>query len=69
MNFKNELLKNILFKGLNAFLSFIITVLMIRLLGAEGNGFYSLFIANTAIIALIISFSLNSGITYYVAKK
>jgi O-antigen/teichoic acid export membrane protein len=42
---------------------------MIRLLGAEGNGFYSLFIANTAIIALIISFSLNSGITYYVAKK
>ena len=50
-------------------MSFIITVLMIRLLGAEGNGFYSLFIANTAIIALVISFSLNSGITYYVAKK
>jgi len=69
MNFKNELLKNIFFKGLNAFLAFIITVLLVRLLGTEGNGFYSLFIANSAVIALIISFSLNSGITYYTAKK
>lgn len=69
MNFKNELLKNILFKGLNAFLAFIITVLLVRLLGTEGNGFYSLFIANSAVIALLISFSLNSGITYYTAKK
>jgi len=69
MNFKKELLKNILFKGVNVFLSFVITVLMVRLLGTEGNGFYSLFIANTAIIALIISFSINSGVTYYSAKK
>jgi O-antigen/teichoic acid export membrane protein len=69
MNFRKELLKNVLFKGINVLLSFVITVLMVRLLGAEGNGFYSLFIANTAIIALVISFSLNSGITYYTAKK
>ncbi len=69
MNFNRELLKNILFKGINVFLSFVITVLLVRLLGAEGNGFYSLFIANTTIIALVISFSLNSGISYYTAKK
>lgn len=69
MNFKRELLKNILFKGINVLLSFAITVLMVRLLGTQGNGFYSLLIANTAIIALIISFSLNSGLTYYTAKK
>jgi O-antigen/teichoic acid export membrane protein len=69
MNFKKELLKNILFKGVNLMLSFAVTVLMVRLLGTKGNGLYSLFIANTAIIALVISFSLNSGLTYYTARN
>ncbi|MEO8823665.1 MAG: hypothetical protein ABI366_08820, partial [Ginsengibacter sp.] len=69
MNFKRELIKNILFKGVNVLLSFGVTVLLVRLLGTEGNGFYSLFITNTAIIALVISFSFNSGLTYYSAKK
>ena len=69
MNFKKELIKNILFKAVNVLLSFVVTVLMIRLLGAEGNGIYSLFMANTAIIILIVSFSFNSGITYYTAKN
>lgn len=69
MNFKKELIKNIFFKGINTCLSFIITVLIVRLLGAEGNGTYSLFIANTAIIALIAGFSFNSGLTYYAAKN
>lgn len=69
MNFKKELIKNILFKGVNVLLSFVVTVLIVRLLGTIGNGIYSLFIANTAIIALVISFSLNSGITYYTAKN
>lgn len=69
MNFKKELIKNILFKGVNVLLSFVVTVLIVRLLGTNGNGIYSLFIANTAIIALVISFSLNSGITYYTAKN
>ena len=69
MNFKRELLKNVTFKGLNLILSFAATVLLVRLLGTEGNGLYSLFIANTAIIALVISFSFNSGIIYYTAKN
>jgi O-antigen/teichoic acid export membrane protein len=69
MNFKKELVKNIFFKGINVCLSFIITVLIVRLLQAEGNGIYSLFIANTAIIALIVGFSFNSGLTYYSAKN
>ncbi|MEO8821544.1 MAG: polysaccharide biosynthesis C-terminal domain-containing protein [Ginsengibacter sp.] len=69
MNFKRELIKNIFFKVINVFLSFVITVLMVRLLGVDGNGIYSLFIANTAIVVLIISFSFNSGITYYSAKN
>ncbi len=69
MNFKKELLKNILFKGINLLLSFAVTVLMVRILGTEGNGFYSLFVANTAIIALVISFSLNSGLIYYTARN
>ena len=69
MNFKKELIKNIFFKGINVLLSFVVTVLIVRLLGAEGNGIYSLFIANTAIIVLVISFSFNSGLTYYSAKK
>lgn len=69
MNFKKELIKNIFFKGVNVFLSFFITVLIVRLLGAEGNGIYSLFITNTAIIALVVGFSFNSGITYYSAKN
>ena len=69
MNFKKELLKNILFKGVNLLLSLAVTVLMVRLLGTKGNGFYSLFIANTTIIALVISFSLNSGLLYYTARN
>lgn len=69
MNFKKELIKNIFFKGINVLLSFVVTVLIVRLLGAQGNGIYSLFIANTAIIVLIVSFSFNSGLTYYSAKN
>lgn len=69
MNFTNELIKNVVFKGVNVILSFTVTVLLIRLLGVEGNGIYSLFIANAALIVLIISFSFNSGITYYSAKN
>ena len=69
MSFKKELIKNIIFKGINVFLSFGITVLIVRLLGTEGNGVYSLFITNTAIIALIVSFSFNSGLVYYSARK
>lgn len=69
MNFKGELIKNILFKAVNTLLTLAVTVLMVRLLGPTGNGFYSLFIANTAIITLIISLSLNSGLMYYTAKK
>lgn len=69
MNFKNELIKNIYFKGINALLAFVTTVLLVRLLGTEGNGFYSLFIANSAVIALLVTFGLHSGVTYYAAKK
>jgi O-antigen/teichoic acid export membrane protein len=69
MNFKKELIKNILYKGLNVFLSFGITIVMVRLLGTEGNGVYSLFITNAAIITLVVSFSFNSGLVYYSAKK
>ena len=69
MNFKKELLKNIFFKGINVLLTFVVTVLIVRLLGTQGNGIYSLFIANAAIIALIAGFSFNSGLTYYSAKN
>ena len=67
MSFKKELVKNILFKAANVGLSFIVTVLIVRLLGAEGNGVYSLFVANSAIIVLVGGFSFNSGLTYYAA--
>jgi O-antigen/teichoic acid export membrane protein len=69
MNFKQELVKNILFKGINVLLSFVVTVLVVRLLGPEGNGIFSLFMANTAIIALVAGFSFNSGLAYYSAKN
>jgi O-antigen/teichoic acid export membrane protein len=69
MNFKKELIKNILYKGLNVLLSFGITIVIVRLLGTEGNGVYSLFITNTAIITLVVSFGFNSGLVYYSAKR
>ncbi|MGN6267340.1 MAG: hypothetical protein ACTHM5_16800 [Ginsengibacter sp.] len=69
MNFKKELIKNVLYKGLNVFLSFGITIVIVRLLGTEGNGVYSLFITNAAIIALVVSFGFNSGLVYYSAKR
>ncbi|MHB1922622.1 MAG: oligosaccharide flippase family protein [Chitinophagaceae bacterium] len=69
MDFKKELLKNIGFKGGNLFLSLVITIFISRLLGPLGNGIFSLFLANTAFISLIFSFSLSSGIIYLSAKK
>lgn len=68
MNFITELIKNVLFKGVNVILSFAITIILVRLLGTEGNGIYSLLIANVTIISLVISFSLNSGLSYFIAK-
>lgn len=48
-------------------LSFLITVLLARLLGPEGKGGYDLFVATGGLLIMILGFSLPSGITYVTA--
>ncbi len=50
-------------------LTFASGVIITRLIGAEGKGIYAIFTANTQLLALFLSVSANSGLTYYLSNK
>ncbi len=64
-----NLFSNVMAKLGNAILTFIATVILSRLLGAEGNGYYSLFIANTSLFLLVIGLGIENAFTYFVAQR
>jgi O-antigen/teichoic acid export membrane protein len=64
-----NLFGNVMAKLGNAILTFIATVILSRLLGAEGNGYFSLFIANAGLAILIIGFGIENAFTFFVAQK
>jgi O-antigen/teichoic acid export membrane protein len=59
---------NAVYRILNIALAFALTILLTRLMKAEGYGMLSLFIANIAILNLVTSFGADSGITYQSAS-
>jgi len=50
-------------------MSLISGIIITRLIGPEGKGIYTIFIANTELLTLFLSLSANSGITYFIASK
>jgi O-antigen/teichoic acid export membrane protein len=64
-----NLFGNVLAKLSNAVLTFTAIVILSRLLGAEGNGYFSLFIANASLFVLVIGLGLENAITYFIAQK
>jgi O-antigen/teichoic acid export membrane protein len=65
MQFTKALQHTIAWKALNTILTFFINLLLVRILGADGSGefFYSITLLSFAV--LLISWSMESGITYY----
>lgn len=50
------------------FLTFVETVILIRLLGKEGNGVYTYIIANAELANLMLDFNMRGCLTYFLAK-
>lgn len=64
--------KNVAFTSISRFFflvfTFIYAVLMVRLLGAEGNGVFSFLIVNAQIATMFLGLNTGSGLVYYLAK-
>ena len=61
--------KNIFLRLVLQFIQFVVAILVARYLGASENGSFSLFITEAAFLILIIGFSFESSITYFLAKQ
>lgn len=69
MHFNKILKHTIALKLLNTVLMFLINLLMVRLLGVADSGIFFYDIAILSFLVLIISGSLESGITFYSSKN
>ncbi len=65
MQFTKALQHSIGWKALNTILIFLINLLLVRILGATASGDFFYSITLLSFITLIISWSMESGITYY----
>lgn len=69
MSFGAILTKNFVYRSLNIAVTLFITLLITRLMNAEGFGVLSLLIANASILSLVSCLGAESGITYHYASK
>jgi len=51
---------------LNAFISFLSSIIITRILGAEGRGEYTIFLNTVSFAVLFFGFSINSTISYFI---
>jgi len=63
------LLINTTYRVLNVIVSFLVTIVLSRLVGVEGFGLISLLIINAAIFNLFSSFGADAGIVYHLASN
>ena len=61
--------KNILLKVIQQFLQFVISIIIAKQVGASGNGYFSVFITEVSFVILLIGFSSESTVTYFLANK
>jgi O-antigen/teichoic acid export membrane protein len=66
---KKVLGSNIIYRLVNAIVAFIQMILLARALGANGNGAFTILVANISILVLIIGGGVENGITYFIANK
>ena len=69
MQFNKALLYNIALKSINIVILFVINILFVRIAGAKVTGDFFYLITILSFITLIISGSLESGITFYASKN
>ena len=63
------IIRNIVWRGFFYLTSFVVNITIVRILGAEYSGRFYFFLNNLSLAILIGSFSLDSGITYFVSKR
>jgi O-antigen/teichoic acid export membrane protein len=68
MQFKKAIQHTILWKVLNTLITFLINILLVRLLGVEQSGLFYYAIALLSLLVLLQSYSLEAGIVYYGSK-
>jgi O-antigen/teichoic acid export membrane protein len=68
MELNTLIYKNFVWRGFFYFTSLVLNIAMARILGAELSGQLYFFLNNIYIVLLIGSFSLDSGITYFISK-
>jgi O-antigen/teichoic acid export membrane protein len=68
MHFNKALSHSIGLRALNTGLSFVITILMVRLLGVKDSGTFFYYLTFCSLTILVLSFSLEAAITYYATK-
>jgi len=69
MQFKKAIQHTILWKVLNTIITFLINILLVRLLGAEQSGIFYYAITLLGLLILVQSYSLEAGIVYYCSKN
>ncbi len=69
MHFKKALKYSFFGKVLNTLLIFVINLLLVRILGVQNSGLFFYSITILGLFMLLLSCSLESGITYYASKN
>jgi len=69
MDLRRLIFRNILWRGLYFISAFILNIVIARLLNADGSGEVFYIINNLSFTLLVVGLSLESGATYYIAKK
>ena len=69
MQFTKALQHTVGWKALNTILTFLINLLLVRILGADGSGDFYYGITLLSFFTLAISWSMEAGITYYASNN
>lgn len=68
-SFKQKLLTGIIWRAINVLFAFIFNALFVRQLGAASSGVFFYLLNNLFFVVLFLSIGLESGISYYNARK
>lgn len=69
MQFNKALSYNVLLKTINVFILFCINLILVRIIGANITGDFFYLITVLSFITLVVSLSLEAGITFYASKE
>lgn len=67
-NIQKDALDTFIFKVPTVILSFLSTIILIRILGVGGNGIWAILLANTNLMILVLGANVNSASQYFTTK-